>query len=119
MFHMKMAFPKLFPELQTNRLHLRIVHDADAETIFHLYSDEKVMFQRGAPVFSTISQAEKIIFHWRKLFAEENGLRWGIEWKENNRLVGTIGMKEIFHEHLRAGIGYELDPPFCTKAILK
>ena len=95
-----------------------MINGGDAELIFNFYSNEKVMFQRGEPVFENGAQAEKLIFHWRKLFAEENGLRWGIEWKENRQLVGTIGMKKIFHQHLRADIGYELDPAYWNKGIM-
>jgi ribosomal-protein-alanine N-acetyltransferase len=111
-------FPLQFPALESSRLQLRMVQDADAEIIFRLYANEKVMLQRGEPVFKMISDAEKLIFHWRKLFAEENGLRWGIILKENKKLIGTLGFKKIFHQHLRADLGYELDPEFWNKGIM-
>ncbi len=117
-FHMEIAFPKVFPELKTERLKLRLISGIDASTVFHLYSDVRVMQQRGEPVFEHSTQAEKLIFYWRKLFAEENGLRWGIEFKQTGKLIGTVGFKRIFHQHFRADIGYELDPNWWNRGIM-
>ncbi|MEO5645761.1 MAG: GNAT family N-acetyltransferase [Bacteroidia bacterium] len=111
-------FPLQFPSLDSKRISLRMIHDADAGVIFRLYSDESVMKQRGEPVYSEIIQAEKLVFYWRKLFAEMNGLRWGITFRENNQLVGSIGFKQIFHQHRRADLGYELDPAYWNKGIM-
>lgn len=113
-----MDFPSQFPSLHSSGLSLRMIHDADAPVIFRLYSDEKVMHQRGEPVYSNLSQAEKLIFYWRKLFAEENGMRWGITLKENDQLIGSVGFKQIFHQHRRADLGYELDPAYWNKGIM-
>jgi ribosomal-protein-alanine N-acetyltransferase len=111
-------FPLRFPVLQSPRLILRMIHDSDASVIFRLYNDARVMFQRGEPVFENELQAEKLIFSWRKLFAEENGLRWGITLKENDQLIGSVGFKKIVHQHRRADLGYELDPEYWNKGIM-
>jgi ribosomal-protein-alanine N-acetyltransferase len=114
----QLHFPLLFPSLDASRISLRMIHDADAPVIFQLYSDPGVMLQRGEPVFEKMEQAEKLIFYWRKLFAQEEGLRWGIIWKENNQLIGSAGFKKIFHQHRRADLGYELDPAYWNKGIM-
>lgn len=95
-----------------------MIHDADASLIFRLYSDEKVMLQRGEPVYSTLAQAEKLVFYWRKLFAEGSGIRWGITLKENDQLIGTVGFKKISQQHRRADLGYELNPVYWNKGIM-
>lgn len=110
--------PVQFPLLESVRISLRMICDADTSVMFKLYHDERVMLQRGEPVFENISQAEILIFKWRKLFAEGNGLRWGILWKENNQLIGSIGFKSISHQHFRADLGYELNPDFWNKGIM-
>ena len=115
---MNLIFPKTFPELKTERLSLRMIHDADAEIIFRLYSDARVMQERGEPVFSKMEEAEKIIFHWRKLFASENGLRWGIVFRATGKLIGSIGFKKIEHQHLFADMGYELSPDWWNRKIM-
>lgn len=106
----RIYFPDQFPLLATSAISLRMIHDADVNDIFRFYSDAGVMLQRGEPVFAKMEEAEKLIFNWRKLFAEQNGMRWGITLKENNRLIGSVGFKKIFHQHRRADLGYELDP---------
>jgi ribosomal-protein-alanine N-acetyltransferase len=115
---MELLFPTNFPELKTERLLLRMIHDSDAEIIFRLYANEKVMLQRGEPVFENKSQAEKIIFYWRKLFAQENGLRWGIVFRSTGKMIGSVGFKKIEQQHLRAVMGYELDPDWWNRGIM-
>lgn len=108
----------LFPEIQTARLRLRPIGQADVMTVFRLYSDPRVMLQRGEPVFSEIAQAEKLVFRWRKLFASGDGIRWGIEETEGGELLGSLGFKTIFHQHRRADLGYELDPAHWNRGIM-
>ncbi|MBI3509591.1 MAG: GNAT family N-acetyltransferase [Bacteroidetes bacterium] len=115
---MNLHFPAEFPLLKTKRLLLRAVHDRDSATVFHLYSNEKVMHQRGEPLFESKNEALQKIFYWRKLFATGNGIRWGIEFTSTKKLIGTIGMKKIFHQHFRADIGYELDPAWWNRGIM-
>lgn len=111
-------FPQQFPLLESSNITMRMIHDADASLIFRLYSNEKVMLQRGEAVYSTLTQAEKLIFYWRRLFAEENGIRWGITLKEKDQLIGSVGFKKIDHQHRRADLGYELDPAHWNKGIM-
>lgn len=113
-----LAFPKQFPVLQTERLLLRPVQGADAPVIFRLYSEPRVMEFRGEAVFTEIAQAERLVFHWRKLFAQQNGLRWGMELRESGELIGTLGFKQLFHQHLRADLGYELDPAHWRRGLM-
>ncbi len=95
-----------------------MIHDADAPVIFKLYGNADVMHQRGEPVFENGTQAESLIFYWRKLFAEQNGIRWGITLKENDQLIGSVGFKKIVRQHRRADLGYELDPAYWNKGIM-
>ncbi len=114
----EIILPQKFPLLQTPRLTLRPVHGEDVPVIFRLYSDPRVMEFRGEPVFGHEAQAEKLVFLWRRLFGEGNGLRWGIEYKATGKLIGTIGFKAIFHQHRRADMGYELDPEWWNRGIM-
>jgi ribosomal-protein-alanine N-acetyltransferase len=115
---MELLFPIVFPELKTERLALRMIHDADVEIIFRLYQDARVMLERGEPVFENKLQAEKIIFYWRKLFAEEKGMRWGIVFRSTGKLIGSVGFKKIELQHLRSDLGYELDPDWWNRGIM-
>jgi [ribosomal protein S5]-alanine N-acetyltransferase len=93
------------------------VSGTDAPAILRLYSDARVMEYRGEPVFTDRAQSERLVFHWRKLFASGQGLRWGIEDK-NGQLLGTLGFKSMLHQHRRADLGYELDPAHWNKGIM-
>jgi [ribosomal protein S5]-alanine N-acetyltransferase len=117
-FTAMLQFPFPFPELRTQRLLLRPVRDADAPAILRLYSDMRVMEFRGEPLFTDISQAQQLIFHWRKIFAAESGLRWGIELRQTGTLLGTLGFKHVWKQHGRADLGYELDPAWWNRGIM-
>jgi [ribosomal protein S5]-alanine N-acetyltransferase len=110
--------PFRFPELNTHRIRLRAIEFYDTTKIYALYADARVMEQRGAPVHHRSDQAHELIFYWNQLLGNENGIRWGIEWKENQELIGTIGFKQIQQAHLRAEIGYELSPEYWNKGIM-
>lgn len=112
------AFPLSFPEIKTERLLLRAVNGADTAVIFRLYGMNEVMQFRGEACFTEITEAEKLIFHWRKLFGTANGIRWGIEFRQTGKLIGTVGFKQISHTHLRADLGYELDPQWWNRGIM-
>lgn len=113
-----LLFPKKFPELKTARLSLRMVYDSDAALVFRLYSDARVMQFRGEAVFREKTQAEQLIFQWRKRFALENGMRWAIVLRATEKMIGSIGFKQIQQQHLRADLGYELDPDWWNRGIM-
>jgi [ribosomal protein S5]-alanine N-acetyltransferase len=107
-----------FPELKTSRLRLRALCGADAPVIFSLYRDARVMALRGEPEFATEVQAHALIFYWRKLLAVRKGVRWGIELREEHKLIGTAGFKTIDKQHQTGEVGYELHPDYWNLGIM-
>jgi ribosomal-protein-alanine N-acetyltransferase len=102
----------------TTNLLLRPLRASDSERLFALYADVRVMEWRGAPVFTQLSEAEKLMFEWRRLQAQQTGFRLGIELRETDELIGTAGLKHINQQHRRAEIGYELLPEFWNRGYM-
>jgi ribosomal-protein-alanine N-acetyltransferase len=108
-----------FPELSTERLSLRQINVKDAEHIFSLRSDEKVMQFIDRPRAVTIEDALQLIQKINNSLEAEDGITWGMALKNNKSLVGTIGFWRIEKEHYRAEIGYLLHPSLQGKGIMQ
>ncbi|MGL4597526.1 MAG: GNAT family N-acetyltransferase [Bacteroidia bacterium] len=107
-----------FPELTTTRLRLRALQGIDAPVIFSLYRDVRVMALRGEPEFVAEDQAAVLLFYWRKQFALGEGVRWGIELREEKKLIGTAGFKTQNKQHRTGEIGYELNPEYWNRGLM-
>ena len=114
----------MFPTLETDRLILREITKEDSEAIFSSFSNDEVTRYYGQDPFVNIGEAEKIIDIFATNYVEKRGIRWGIQRKDNGKIIGTIGFHAWFHKHKRAEIGYEIQPDYWRKgytqeAILK
>ncbi|MFC5466027.1 GNAT family N-acetyltransferase [Lederbergia graminis] len=114
----------MFPTLETNRLLLREITKEDAEGIFACFSNEKVTRYYGQETLHSIEQAESFVDFFANSYKEKRGIRWGIERKGTQGIIGTIGFNAWAPKHKRAEIGYELDPEhwrkgYVSEAVLK
>jgi [ribosomal protein S5]-alanine N-acetyltransferase len=105
----------MFPNLETERLILRELTQDDAESIFKCFSNEEVTRYYGQEPFQEIQQAENLVKLFSKSFAEKRGIRWGIERKGTNDIIGTIGFNAWSPIYKRAEIGYEIHPDYWRK----
>ncbi len=105
----------MFPNLETERLILRELTQADAERIFACFSNEDVTRYYGLEPFEELKQAENLVNLFSKSFADKRGIRWGIERKGTKEIIGTIGFNVWSPAHKRAEIGYEIHPDYWRK----
>jgi ribosomal-protein-alanine N-acetyltransferase len=107
-----------FPNLETERLHLRRVVNDDVNEIFALRSDKETMKYIPRPLVKTKEDAlEHIALIDSKIDINE-GINWAITLKNNPKLIGLIGHYRIKPEHYRAEIGYMLLPEYQGKGII-
>ncbi len=107
-----------FPVLHTERLILRSITKNDADNIFRLRSDKKVMEFINRPMAKSLSDAEEFINLIQESLKNNNGITWGISLKKNAALIGTIGLWRLIKEHFRAEIGYMLNTDFQQSGIM-
>ncbi|MBU7592835.1 GNAT family N-acetyltransferase [Metabacillus halosaccharovorans] len=100
----------MFPTLETNRLVLREISKVDAEGIFACFSNDNVTRYYGQETLENILQAEALIDFFANSYKEKRGIRWGIEIKGTQEIIGTIGFNAWSPKHKRAEIGYEIHP---------
>lgn len=105
----------MFPTLETERLILREISKNDAEGIFSCFSNENVTRYYGQETLDNIEQAEAFVDFFANSYKEKKGIRWGIEIKGNQGIIGTIGFNAWSPKHKRAEIGYEIHPEHWRK----
>ena len=109
---------KSFPILETKRLRLRELIPHDAEAVFTIFSDPKVMAGHGQPVYQDVAEALKLINWYAKAFSEKRALRWAVTLKGDDTVLGTCGYHDITARHHRAEIGYELHSAYWRQGIM-
>lgn len=108
-----------FPVLQTERLLLREMTDADAAQLLELRTDPMVLqFLDKAPM-ANIEEALGMIAAIRKNLHDNNGITWVIALQtEPARMIGTIGFWRLIKEHYRVEIGYTLSSKYFNKGFM-
>ena len=100
----------MFPILHTDRLVLRELTVNDAQAILNCFSNSDVLRHYGQNPLTNLDQVRQIINNFSKNYDEKRGIKWGIELKGQEGIIGTIGFQEWSIEHKRAEISYALFP---------
>jgi [ribosomal protein S5]-alanine N-acetyltransferase len=107
-----------FPELQTDRLRLRRMTHDDANDLFFLRSHHEVMKYIDRPMMNDVNDAIIYIDGMDGYINRNEVINWGITLKENNKLIGTVGLFTMEKENFRCEAGYLLHPDFHRKGIM-
>ena len=115
-----MPFPA--PSLQTARLLLRPFAESDAEAIYALQSNARVLRYWDSPPWTERSRADGFIAACRKMEEDESGARFAIETRDESAFVGWCSMFRWNPVYRSLGIGYCFDEPawgkgYATEAV--
>ncbi|MNB87684.1 putative ribosomal N-acetyltransferase YdaF [compost metagenome] len=104
-----------FPELETERLYIRVLQESDSTAVFRHFADEEVTRYMDIPPCKELAEASEIIrFH-----TEDSGCRWGIFDKATGQLAGTLGYHcWVTGEQSRAEIGYDLSSGWWGRGLM-
>ncbi|NBF10806.1 GNAT family N-acetyltransferase [Pseudomonas sp. Fl4BN1] len=98
-----------FPVIDTPRLILRELSQADVPVLFAIHRDAETMQWFGTEPLTEYAQAEQLLAlfaSWRTL--ANPGVRWGIESKAGQGLLGTCGLFKWNRQWRSCAIGFEL-----------
>jgi [ribosomal protein S5]-alanine N-acetyltransferase len=95
------------PTLRTDRLVLRPLRETDAEALFAIFSDERVMRYWSTPPWTSREPAQDMIAADLAQTTRDH-LRLGIELVESGLLLGTCSLFSINYTCRRAEVGYGL-----------
>lgn len=102
--------PKPFPSLDTARLHLRQILISDAPALFTIHSNAEWMRWYGVDPLTDTEQARELAELFAGWFRAGTGFRWGLERKDDKRLIGTCGLFRWNKSWRNCVIGYEIAP---------
>jgi [ribosomal protein S5]-alanine N-acetyltransferase len=108
-----------FPLLITQRMVLREVTKSDAQEIFFLRSDKRVMEFLDRPMMQSQQEALELIQKISYALINNDGITWGVTLTNETKLIGTIGYWRMIKEHFRAEIGYMLHPEHQGKGLMQ
>ncbi len=108
-----------FPILETKRLLLREIDSSDVKDVFSFRSNEEAMKYISRPIAKTEDDVLTLINLMKNFHEKEQGISWGICYKENSTIIGTIGYVNIDKENHRGEIGYMLHPDYHRKGIMQ
>ena len=98
-------------------MHLRRVVKKDVNEVFALRSNPETMKYIPRPLLVTKEDALEHIKMIDAKIENNEGINWAIISKDNQNLIGIIGLYRIKPEHFRAEIGYMLLPEHHGKGI--
>lgn len=105
----------VFPDLETERLNLRILTPEHSEQVYRHFSDCDVTRFMDIEPCRDIEEAEEII----RYHQEDPGCRWGLFDKGNGNFLGTIGFHYIrWNQVVIAEIGFDLSKAHWGKGFM-
>ncbi|MFO7820268.1 MAG: GNAT family protein [Halanaerobacter sp.] len=107
-----------FPVLETDRLWLRELKLSDAQDLFDVFSNPKVMRYYNLHPFDSLAQAKELVRNYSEAFEEQKLLRWGLEYKDKDKLIGSCGLYDWKENFARATIGYELASQYWEEGFM-
>lgn len=107
-----------FQNLETERLLLRRVDNADLQAVIALRSNPETMKYIPRPLVKTDQEGLDHIAMINDKIEANEGINWAITIKDNPQLIGIIGHYRIIPEHQRSEIGYMILPEFNGKGIV-
>jgi [ribosomal protein S5]-alanine N-acetyltransferase len=99
-----------FPSIEDGDIRLRPPGEDDIAPLFAVFSHPEVMRYWSRPPMRDEREAAAYIDDMHQVFARREGISWVIADPASDALLGTCTFYDLQPRHLRAGIGYALDP---------
>lgn len=103
------ALPEL-PTLEGAHVRLRAVRDEDIDGLFALFSDPRVMRWWSRPPMAGREEAVSYAAEMRNGFRRRDVLPWVMADLATDACIGTTTLYSLNAKHLKAEIGYALQP---------
>jgi len=103
-------FAKGLPELDSKRVRLRQLGEADVADLFEIFSDPEVTRYWGSGPLSRIDDARTLLEEIEAGRRDQRFFQWGIVLKSDPRVIGTCTLYAWNREHRRAELGFALKP---------
>lgn len=106
------------PTLESDRLILRPFRYEDTDDVFSIYSNKEVGKYNAWRPISQRNEATLKIHTFKEQFEQGVRIRWGIEDKTSQRLIGDCAFVNFDFRMDRAEIGFNLNQEFWKKGLM-
>jgi ribosomal-protein-alanine N-acetyltransferase len=106
---------QVFPLLETERLLLRQLVEADAPALFEYFRDPEYTQFVSFDMHTSVDQTRGFITLMSNMYQQKDSIRWGIELKESKHLIGTTGLHFWKREIRCAEVGYHVGRPYWSR----
>ena len=113
------VYQKPFPVLTIDDQYiLREQADDDTKPFFEYYcKDPEVTRYILATVPTSLEEAQAEIQYCRNLFYHKRGIYWTLARRDNNQIIGSVGLYMNNHHH-RAELCYDLAKPYWRQGVM-
>ena len=108
---------KIFPTIDLGEYVLREKTDDDAQSFFNYYCDPEVNKFILCEMPKDVEEARKELAYWRNFFYQNDGIYFAIARKDNNQLIGSIGLTTYNSYHSRIELSYDLNKEYWRQGI--
>lgn len=108
-----------FPNLTSERLLLRRITPTDADDLFVLRADANIMRFIPRPLATSLDDVLQLIQNIDDSIHQNESITWGITFKNESKLIGTIGFVRMAKERHRAEVGYLLHKNYQGRGIMQ
>jgi [ribosomal protein S5]-alanine N-acetyltransferase len=106
------------PTIEAPRVRLRWLTERDVDALFAVFSDPQMMRYWSTPPMKERAEAGALLSRIHAMFATRSGFQWGVERKEDRRLIGTCTLFHLDERNRRAEIGYCLHSGFWKQGYM-
>jgi [ribosomal protein S5]-alanine N-acetyltransferase len=99
---------KKLPTINTERVCLRWMSEADIDALYTIFSNVEVMRYWSSPPISDRKAAALILKGVHDGFHNRTQLKWGVAKRTDDALIGTVTLYNLSVENRRAEMGYAL-----------
>lgn len=112
-----MIHQKPFPVIDLGDYILREKNDDDVINFFNYYCDPEVNRYILCEIPQDLEEARRELYYWRNVFYRGDGIYFAIARKDNDQLIGSIGLTSFNKYHNRIEISYDLAKEYWRQGI--
>ena len=111
-------FIKTIPTFDIGDFVIREEHDDDIANYFEYYSNPEVNKHILCTIPQNIEEARHDFYYWKNTFSRGDGAYFAIARKEDNKMIGSIGLTGFNSFHKRIEVSYDLSQEYWKKGVM-
>lgn len=109
---------RIFPIIDLGDYILREQTADDANDFFNYYTNPEVNKYIVSFIPKTVEEAKTELNYWMNIFKYNDGIYFGIARKDNNQLIGSVGISGVNRSHNRIEASYDLAKDYWNKGVM-